>query len=78
MSFMQKLKQEIKPFAEFAPDSLEINCSKSWILLNEIITSSFLLLVLSQEYFKRTSRGLLTNCFMGIRFMKEGGHIPEA
>lgn len=58
MPFMQKLQREIQPFAEFAPDSLEINCSKSWILLNETITSSFLPLVLLQAYFKRTSCGL--------------------
>lgn len=29
MSFMWKLQQEIQPFAEFAPDFLEINCNKS-------------------------------------------------
>lgn len=54
MSFMQKLHQEIQPFAESAPDYLEISCSKIWTLLNETITSSFLPLVLLQVCFKRT------------------------
>lgn len=58
MSFMQKLHQEIQPFSELAPDSLEIKCSKNWISLNETITSSFLLLMLLQAYFKGISCGL--------------------
>lgn len=50
MSFMKKLQQEIQSFAEFAPDSLEINCGRSWILLNETITSAYLLLVLQETF----------------------------
>lgn len=52
MSFMQKLHQEMQTFAAFSSDFLETNCSESWMLLNETITSPFLPLLLLEVYFR--------------------------